>query len=80
MVDGWMFDPKDDTLLRVILKVQDIDNNAPHFIKKVFTGGVTTTIEAEFGTEFTQVTVSMAIHKLTYSFKVHFFFFLNNTF
>lgn len=63
MVDGWMFDPKDDTLLRVIVKVQDINDNPPHFVKKVFTGGVTT--EADFGTEFMQVTVSTAIHKNT---------------
>lgn len=50
-----MFDPKDDTLLRVIVKVTDINDNPPHFVKKVFTGGVTT--EADFGTEFMQVTV-----------------------
>lgn len=56
LVDGWMFDPKDDTLLRVIVKVTDINDNSPHFVKKVFTGGVTT--EADFGTEFMQVTVS----------------------
>ncbi len=56
LVDGWMFDSKDDTLLRVIVKVIDINDNPPHFVKKVFTGGVTT--EADFGTEFMQVTVS----------------------
>ncbi|KAJ1522204.1 hypothetical protein ONE63_002512 [Megalurothrips usitatus] len=54
LIDGWTFDPKDDTLLRVIIKVVDINDNPPHFVKKVFTGGVTT--EADFGTEFMQVT------------------------
>ncbi|GFG38793.1 hypothetical protein Cfor_02805 [Coptotermes formosanus] len=47
------FDPSDDTLLQVIVTVNDINDNAPRFVKRVFTGGVTT--EADFGTEFMQV-------------------------
>jgi len=53
---NWEFDPKDDTLLRVIVKVLDVNDNPPKFVKRVFTGGVTT--EADFGTEFMQVLVS----------------------
>ncbi|XP_067000515.2 cadherin-23 [Anabrus simplex] len=47
------FDMTDDTLLQVIVQVQDINDNAPRFVKRVFTGGVTT--DADFGTEFMQV-------------------------
>ncbi|XP_069668723.1 cadherin-23 isoform X2 [Periplaneta americana] len=47
------FDPSDDTLLKVMITVNDINDNAPRFVKRVFTGGVTT--EADFGTEFMQV-------------------------
>lgn len=53
------FDPKDDTLLKVIVYVNDINDNAPRFVKRVFTGGVTT--EADFGTEFMQVKVSITL-------------------
>lgn len=49
------FTASDDTLLRVVVNVKDINDNAPHFTKRVFTGGVTT--EADFGTEFMQVKV-----------------------
>ncbi|KAJ9587165.1 hypothetical protein L9F63_019319, partial [Diploptera punctata] len=48
-----VFDPSDDTLLKVIITVNDINDNPPKFVKKVFTGGVTT--EADFGTEFMHV-------------------------
>ncbi|KAG5318093.1 CAD86 protein, partial [Pseudoatta argentina] len=48
-----MFDKTDATLLQVIVKVDDINDNAPQFIKDVFTGGVTT--EADFGTQFMHV-------------------------
>ncbi|XP_073991281.1 cadherin 88C isoform X3 [Rhodnius prolixus] len=44
---------RDDTTLKLIIKVIDINDNPPTFVKKVFTGGVTT--EADFGTEFMQV-------------------------
>lgn len=50
-----IFDPSDDTLLKVRVTVNDINDNAPHFVKRVFTGGVTT--EADFGTEFMKVKV-----------------------
>lgn len=40
----------DDSLLKVFVFVNDINDHAPEFIKRVFTGGVTT--EADFGTEF----------------------------
>ena len=53
------FDPSDDTLLKVIVTVNDINDNPPKFVKRVFTGGVTT--EADFGTEFMQVKVSKQI-------------------
>jgi len=57
-----MFDPSDDTLLQVIVTVNDINDNAPRFVKRVFTGGVTT--EADFGTEFMQVKVHILHHNL----------------
>ncbi|XP_018055353.1 PREDICTED: uncharacterized protein LOC108691909 [Atta colombica] len=47
------FDKTDATLLQVIVKIDDINDNAPQFIKDVFTGGVTT--EADFGTQFMHV-------------------------
>lgn len=50
-----MFDEADDTLLQIVIKVDDINDNAPQFINKVFTGGVTT--EADFGTQFMHVKV-----------------------
>jgi hypothetical protein len=49
------FDPSDDTLLKVTITVNDINDNAPHFVKRVFTGGVTT--EADFGAEFMHLKV-----------------------
>lgn len=49
------FDTHDDTLLRVVIRVNDINDNAPHFLKRVFTGGITT--EADFGTEFMHIKV-----------------------
>jgi len=57
-----VFDPSDDTLLQVIVTVNDINDNAPRFVKRVFTGGVTT--EADFGTEFMQVKVHILHHNL----------------
>lgn len=49
------FDKTDATLLQVVIRVDDINDNAPQFIKDVFTGGVTT--EADFGTQFMHVKV-----------------------
>lgn len=45
----------DDSLLKVLVFVNDINDNTPEFVKRVFTGGVTT--EADFGTEFMQIKV-----------------------
>lgn len=49
------FNEADDTLLKIVIKVDDINDNAPQFINKVFTGGVTT--DADFGTQFMHVKV-----------------------
>lgn len=51
------FDKNDATLLQVIVRVDDVNDNAPQFIKEVFTGGVTT--EADFGTQFMNVKVTL---------------------
>ncbi|XP_063244010.1 cadherin-23 [Bacillus rossius redtenbacheri] len=47
------YDPADSTVLRVLVNVEDINDNPPLFVKKVFTGGVTT--EADFGAEFMHI-------------------------
>ncbi|KAK0092521.1 hypothetical protein PV326_001229 [Microctonus aethiopoides] len=47
--DENLFNETDDTLLKVVINVSDINDNPPRFISKVFTGGVTT--EADFGAE-----------------------------
>ena len=44
---------EDNTLVKIIVKVNDINDNRPEFISKIFTGGVATT--ADFGTQFMQV-------------------------
>ncbi|XP_044002013.1 cadherin-23 isoform X2 [Aphidius gifuensis] len=44
------FEEDDDTLLKVTVKISDINDNPPKFTSDVFTGGVTT--EADFGTQF----------------------------
>lgn len=44
---------EDNTLVKIIVKVNDINDNRPEFITKIFTGGVATT--ADFGTQFMQV-------------------------
>ncbi|XP_047739893.1 cadherin-23 [Hyalella azteca] len=43
------FDATDDTLLKVIVNVNDVNDNSPKFLKKVFTGGIST--ESAFGFE-----------------------------
>lgn len=43
----------DATLVRVIVFVQDINDNPPKFVQKIFTGGVATS--ADFGTEIMKV-------------------------
>ncbi|EFX79347.1 hypothetical protein DAPPUDRAFT_52523 [Daphnia pulex] len=50
------FDPADDSLLKVIVNVKDINDNPLTFDKKVFTGGLTT--EADFGSEVVRVTAT----------------------
>ncbi|XP_030761227.1 cadherin-23-like, partial [Sitophilus oryzae] len=47
------FDVNDDTQLKVIVKVKDVNDNAPRFTRRVFTGGVSTA--TSFGTKFMQV-------------------------
>lgn len=54
-VNETTFNEADDTLLQVVVKVNDINDNAPRFVNKIFTGGVTT--EADFGTQFMHVKV-----------------------
>ena len=49
------FDPTDDTLLKVVVHVLDVNDNAPKFTHRTFTGGVSTV--TDFGTEFMQVKV-----------------------
>lgn len=47
------FDIDDDTQLKVIIQVLDVNDNAPKFVHKVFTGGVSTA--TNFGTKFMHV-------------------------
>lgn len=47
------FDPLDDTLLKVVIDVLDVNDNAPRFIQRIFTGGVSTA--ASFGAEFMRI-------------------------
>ncbi|KAG8193980.1 hypothetical protein JTE90_013674 [Oedothorax gibbosus] len=44
------FDPRDNSLLQVHIGVRDVNDNPPRFVKKVFTGGITS--ETDFGTAF----------------------------
>ncbi|CAG9818294.1 unnamed protein product [Phaedon cochleariae] len=47
------FDSDDDTQLKVIVKVADVNDNSPKFLHSVFTGGVSTA--TNFGTKFMHV-------------------------
>ncbi|KAI4457764.1 fat atypical cadherin-related [Holotrichia oblita] len=47
------FDSLDDTLLKVLVNVADVNDNPPRFIHRIFTGGVSTA--TSFGTKFMQV-------------------------
>lgn len=40
----------DKSLLKLFIKINDVNDNAPKFMQKVYTGGITT--EADFGTVF----------------------------
>ncbi|XP_065338722.1 cadherin-23 isoform X2 [Cloeon dipterum] len=42
-----------NSLLRVVVNVNDVNDNAPKFVKHVFTGGFTT--ETDYGTEFMRI-------------------------
>lgn len=44
---------EDGTLVQVVIYVQDINDNAPEFVTKIFTGGLTTA--ADFGTKIMHV-------------------------
>lgn len=44
------YDPSDDTQLKVVVNVTDVNDNPPKFIRRVFTGGVSTA--TSFGTKF----------------------------
>lgn len=46
---------QDSTVVRVTVYVQDINDNPPKFISRIFTGGITT--NANFGTKFMEVQV-----------------------
>ena len=47
------FDPSDDSLLSIVVYVNDINDNPPVFSQQVFTGGISTDID--FGTAFMAV-------------------------
>jgi len=49
------YNPLDETLLIVHVRVIDVNDHPPVFMKKIFTGGVTT--NADFGTLFMQIKV-----------------------
>lgn len=55
------YDPDADAVssLTVLVTVNDVNDNAPRFKRKIFTGGVTT--EADFGIEFMHVKVSTEV-------------------
>ena len=48
-----VFDTNDDSLLKVKVTVVDIDDNAPQFVRRVFTGGISTDID--YGMVFMQI-------------------------
>lgn len=47
------FDPKDNSLLQVLVGVRDVNDNPPKFVKQVFSGGITT--DTDYGTIFMSV-------------------------
>ena len=49
------FDETNDTTLKVVVNVIDVNDNPPKFVSKIFTGGVTT--EADFASQFMQIKV-----------------------
>lgn len=65
------FDSSDDTLLKVIIKVLDVNDNPPKFIRRVFTGGVSTA--TDFGTTFMTVQVDIFEHAFLKLYHTFFF-------
>lgn len=61
------FDVSDDTQLKVIVTVIDVNDNPPKFSRRVFTGGVSTA--TSFGTKFmaVKVFITNAIHFMSHS-------------
>ena len=49
------FEPQDDTLVKVLVYVNDINDNSPRFTREVFTGGITTA--SDFGMEIMMLSV-----------------------
>ncbi|KAH7637786.1 cadherin-23-like protein [Dermatophagoides farinae] len=47
------FDPKDNSMLQVLVGIKDVNDNPPKFLKKIFSGGITT--DTEYGTIFMSV-------------------------
>ena len=47
------FDAKDNSLLQVLVGVRDVNDNAPKFAKRIFSGGITT--DTDYGTVFMSV-------------------------
>nr|XP_027198229.1 cadherin-23-like [Dermatophagoides pteronyssinus] len=47
------FDPKDNSMLQVLIGIKDVNDNPPKFIKKIFSGGITT--DTDYGTIFMSV-------------------------
>ena len=60
------FNEEDDTTLKVEINVVDINDNEPKFVRKTFTGGVTT--DADFGTKFMSIEVIEIKLKNKYGF------------
>ena len=48
-----VFDPSDDSLLRILVNVVDIDDNPPVFSRKIFTSGIST--DNDYGSVITTV-------------------------
>lgn len=54
------FYQRESTLVRVLIYVQDINDNPPVFTQKIFTGGVTSS--TTFGTQFMKLTVCIYVN------------------
>lgn len=70
------FDPRDDTLLKVHVFVNDINDNPPKFTREVFTGGITT--ESHFGAEIMKITVSTHIVYFIFYFIIFFLIYISS--